>query len=64
MRQLAIYRNGILAGILTEEHRQYYQFKYDDNYLLSSENQVISLTLPILRHIVLYVCVKYFETKK
>jgi HipA-like protein len=49
MRQLAIYRNGILAGILTEEHRQYYQFKYDDNYLLSSENQAISLTLPKMK---------------
>lgn len=46
MRQLAIYRNGILAGILTEENRQYYQFKYDDNYLVLPENQSISLTLP------------------
>ncbi|MEA5260944.1 HipA N-terminal domain-containing protein [Arcicella aquatica] len=46
MRQLAVYRNGILAGILTEENREKYLFKYDDNYLLSIENQSISLTLP------------------
>jgi HipA-like protein len=46
MRQLAIYRNNILAGILTEENRQSYQFEYDDNYFLSSDNQAISLTFP------------------
>jgi hypothetical protein len=31
MRQLAIYRNNILAGILTEENRQDYRFEYDEN---------------------------------
>ena len=46
MKQLAIHNNGIFAGILTEENRQSYEFKYDDNYFLSSENQAISLTLP------------------
>ncbi len=46
MRQLAVYRNGILAGILTEENRQNYLFQYDDNYLLSSDSQPISLNLP------------------
>jgi len=46
MRQLAVFRNGILAGILTEENRQNYLFQYDDNYLLSSDSQSISLTLP------------------
>lgn len=46
MRQLAVYRNGTLAGILTEENRQKYLFQYDDNYLLSSDSQSISLTLP------------------
>ncbi len=46
MRQLAIYRNNILAGILTEENRQNYRFEYDDKYLLSDDNQAISLTLP------------------
>jgi serine/threonine-protein kinase HipA len=46
MRQLAVYRNNILAGILTEENRQNYHFKYDDKYFLSTDNQSISLTLP------------------
>jgi HipA-like protein len=46
MRQLAIYRNNILAGILTEENRQDYRFEYDDKYFFSSDNQAISLTLP------------------
>ena len=44
MRQLAVYRNNILAGILTEENRQEYRFEYDDKYFLSSDNQAISLT--------------------
>jgi HipA-like protein len=44
MRQLAIYRNNILAGILTEENRQDYRFEYDDKYFLSTDNQAISLT--------------------
>ena len=46
MRQLAIYRNNILAGILTEENRQDYRFEYDDKYFLSVNNQAISLTFP------------------
>ena len=46
MRQLAIYKNNILAGILTEENRQDYRFEYDDNYFLSTDNQSISLTFP------------------
>lgn len=46
MRQLAVYRNNILAGILTEESRQDYHFKYEDNYFLSSDCQPISLTFP------------------
>lgn len=46
MRQLAIYRNNILAGILTERNRQDYQFEYDEKYFLSSDNQAISLTFP------------------
>lgn len=46
MRQVAIYRNDILAGILTEETKQSYTFEYNDNYFLSSDNQDISLTFP------------------
>lgn len=32
MRQLAIYRNTILAGILIKENRQDYRFEYNHNY--------------------------------
>ncbi|MBK7390830.1 MAG: HipA N-terminal domain-containing protein [Bacteroidia bacterium] len=46
MRALKIYRNGILAGILTEENRQHYVFKYDDNYFNDTSKSAISLTLP------------------
>jgi HipA-like protein len=46
MRALKIYRNGILAGILTEENRQHYVFKYDDNYFNDTSKAAISLTLP------------------
>ena len=46
MRTLEIYRNGILAGILTEENRQHYVFKYDDNYFNDTSKAALSLTLP------------------
>lgn len=46
MKALEIYRNGILAGILTEENRQHYIFKYDDNYFYDSGKAAISLTMP------------------
>jgi len=43
---MEIYRNGILAGILTEENRQHYVFRYDDKYFNDSGKSAISLTLP------------------
>lgn len=46
MRKAAIYRNGILAGILTEENRQHFIFKYDDTYFQDANKPAISLTLP------------------
>lgn len=46
MRALGIYRNGILAGTLTEENRQHYVFRYDDNYFNDASKPEISLTLP------------------
>ena len=46
MRQAEIYRNNILAGILTEEGGEY-RFCYDDEYLSKEEAQPISLTLPL-----------------
>jgi HipA-like protein len=49
MRAMEIYRNGTLAGTLTEENRQHYVFKYDDAYFNDSTTQAISLTLPKIK---------------
>lgn len=49
MRQAGIYRNGILAGILTEEDSSNgtgYVFRYDDTYFADKEKYAISLTMP------------------
>jgi len=46
MRTLEIYRNGILAGLLIEEHRNQYIFRYDESYFMDDKNPAISLTLP------------------
>jgi HipA-like protein len=46
MRAMEIYRNGILAGILTEESRQHFVFRYDDIYFNDATKPAISLTLP------------------
>jgi HipA-like protein len=46
MRTLEIYRNGLLAGTLTEENRNRYVFRYDDNYFNDAGKPGISLTLP------------------
>lgn len=46
MRTLEIYRNGILAGLLTEENRKQYSFRYNDNYFMDDSKPAISLTLP------------------
>lgn len=46
MRAVEVYRNGVLAGILTEENRRHYVFRYDDEYFNDSDKPPISLTLP------------------
>jgi HipA-like protein len=46
MRAVEVYRNKILAGILVEENRHQFVFKYDDNYFNNDKNPAISLTLP------------------
>jgi HipA-like protein len=46
MRAMEIYRNGTLAGTLTEENRQHFVFRYDDNYFNDVNKPAISLTLP------------------
>ena len=45
MRSVEIYRNGILAGILTEENRKNYVFRYDNDYLKDTNAPAISLTI-------------------
>jgi len=46
MRKAAVYCNGTLAGILTEESRKLYIFRYNDTYFNDSTKPAISLTLP------------------
>ena len=46
MRQAEIYRNGTLAGILSEENRQHFVFLYDEKYFADKEKPAVSLTLP------------------
>ena len=46
MRTVEIYRNGIFAGLLIEENRKHYIFRYDEKYFLDENNPAISLTLP------------------
>ncbi len=45
MRSCEVYRNGILAGILMEENRKSFIFKYDDLYFNDASKPAISLTL-------------------
>jgi HipA-like protein len=46
MRKAAVYRSGILAGILYEESMNHYVFRYDDTYFSNPEMPAISLTMP------------------
>lgn len=46
MRQAEVYRNETLAGILIEESRKSYIFRYDDKYIADFKNPSVSLTLP------------------
>lgn len=46
MRKCEVYRNGILAGTLTEEGKRSYVFTYDENYFNDKDKPAVSLTLP------------------
>ncbi|MBK8846530.1 MAG: HipA N-terminal domain-containing protein [Bacteroidetes bacterium] len=46
MRAMEIYRNGTLAGTLTEVNRQHFVFRYDDHYFSNANKPAISLTMP------------------
>lgn len=46
MRTMEVYRNGIRAGVLVEENRNRYVFRYDDAYFSNPHSPAVSLTLP------------------
>ena len=46
MRSARVYRNGQIAGILTEDDLGHYEFRYDDTWFSHAEMPSISLTLP------------------
>ena len=46
MKKAEVYRNGISAGVLIQESRNSYLFRYEDIYFNNSESPAISLTLP------------------
>jgi HipA-like protein len=46
MRKAQVYRNGVLAGILTETNNRTFEFRYDNEYFIDNSKPAISLTLP------------------
>lgn len=46
MRRAEVYRNGIMAGIITETDSKEYIFTYDNAYFYDKTKPGISLTLP------------------
>ena len=46
MKKAKVYRNDVLAGILTQEKINSYVFRYEDTYINNPEFPAISLTLP------------------
>ena len=46
MRLAEVYRNGVLAGVLSEDEHHHFTFEYDDTYFSNPDNPAISLTIP------------------
>lgn len=46
MRRAEVYRNGILAGVLTETDDRTFEFQYTSEYFNDTSKPAISLTLP------------------
>lgn len=46
MRQAAVYRNKKFVGVLIEENRKSYVFRYDDTWFNDENTPAISLTMP------------------
>ena len=49
MRVAEVYYNRELAGVLTEENRQSFRFRYDDAWFRDDNKPAISLTMPKYR---------------
>lgn len=47
MRQGKVYVKNTYAGLLTEVDMEHYTFVYDDDYLMSSQAEPVSLTMPL-----------------
>lgn len=43
---MEVYRNGVLAGLLSEENRNLFIFRYEERYFNDTSQPAISLTLP------------------
>ena len=46
MRSAEVYYNGEMAGVLSEEFRDKYRFRYDDAWFINDRKPPVSLTLP------------------
>ena len=46
MRKANVYRNGKLAGVLTQLSANNYEFRYNDNWFANDELPPVSLTMP------------------
>jgi len=46
MRSAKVFYNGELAGILTEETRNKYRFRYEDAWFYNTDKPPVSLTMP------------------
>lgn len=46
MRKAEVYYNGELAGVLTEETRNNFTFRYTDSWFIDFTKPPVSLTLP------------------
>jgi serine/threonine-protein kinase HipA len=46
MRQGEVFNNGILTGIISENEKGEFMFRYDDDYFRNINLPAISLTLP------------------
>jgi len=46
MRIAKVYRNGLLAGTLTQYNTRSYEFRYEDDWFADDSKPAISLTLP------------------